>query len=138
MKFGMLETVQYRKKPTFQYLDCTWEYIKGIILLVHQSGMLVAEGLQNRRYAVILWWMKGIRGNAVNNTHLSRRLGVSRSFCHVRKGVTSIPHSMNPDKNIPLDLNMLANAKHIDAATQLERAHANMPRYEKYVKNGSL
>jgi hypothetical protein len=138
MKFGMLETVQYRKKPTFQYLDCTWEYIEGIILLVHQSGMRVAEDLQNRRYAMVLWWIKGIRGNAVNNTHLSRCLGVSRSLCPIRKGVTSIPHSMNPGKNIPLDLNMLANVKHIDAAAHLERAHASMPRYEKYVKNGSL
>jgi hypothetical protein len=117
--------------------------------------MRVAEDLQNRRYAMVLWWIKGIRGNAVNNTHLSRCLGVSwhkcinsdvitwmlmltRSFCPVRKGVASIPHSMNPGKNIPLDLNMLANVKHIDAAAHLERAHASMPRYEKYVKNGSL
>lgn len=45
---------------------------------------------------------------------------------------------MNPDNNIPLDLNMLANAKHTDAAAHWERAHASMPRYEKYVKNGSL
>jgi hypothetical protein len=63
---------------------------------------------------------------------------LTRFFCPARKGAISIPHSMNPDKNIPLDLNMLANAKHIDAAAHLERAHASMPRYERYVKNGSL
>ena len=57
-----------------------------------------------------------------------------------RYGATSMPHRMNPVRKIPLEWNALAiaSANQADAKTHRAHAHAHIPRYEQYVKNGSL